>query len=209
MNKNVQTILTTDDLVETLRELAYTKEMCIAITNEYEYKETFNSKMVGCGLTQNNEQVKSLMREFIKSGEDGKSYKFTNNDKNISALLYGIKEDESTYIFLYTNLKDLSSVTKVIKRQILYISIVGIFVSIVISIFLSRKLTDPITNITKKAKELGKGNYDITFAKSDIREIKDLTDTLNQAKMELAKTDELRRDLMANVSHDLKTPYHD
>ncbi len=206
MNKNVQTILTTDDLVETLRELAYTKEMCIAITNEYEYKETFNSKMVGCGLTQNNEQVKSLMREFIKSGEDGKSYKFTNNDKNISALLYGIKEDESTYIFLYTNLKDLSSVTKVIKRQILYISIVGIFVSIVISIFLSRKLTDPITNITKKAKELGKGNYDITFAKSDIREIKDLTDTLNQAKMELAKTDELRRDLMANVSHDLKTP---
>ena len=37
-------------------------------------------------------------------------------------------------------------------------------------------------------------------------ELKELTNTLNTAKKELARTDELRRDLMANVSHDLKTP---
>ena len=44
------------------------------------------------------------------------------------------------------------------------------------------------------------------MATEDIYEINELVDTLNYAKTELSKTDELKRDLMANVSHDLKTP---
>ena len=207
MNENVKTILNTNNLDETLRQIAYEKEMCVAITNKSEFLTTYNLKLNGCGLTKSNYKVKDLMKEFITSGIDGKSYKFINDDNHIEALLYGIKENEDTYIFLYTNLKDLSSVTKVIKRQILYISIVGIFVSIIISIFLARKLTEPITKITKKAKKLGNGDFSVTFDDTqDITEIKDLSDALMQAKTEMAKTDELRRDLMANVSHDLKTP---
>ncbi len=207
MNENVETILNTNNLDETLRQIAYEKEMCVAITNKSEFLTTYNLKLNGCGLTKSNYKVKDLMKEFITSGIDGKSYKFINDDNHIEALLYGIKENEDTYIFLYTNLKDLSSVTKVIKRQILYISIVGIFVSIIISIFLARKLTEPITKITKKAKKLGNGDFSVTFDDTqDITEIKDLSDALMQAKTEMAKTDELRRDLMANVSHDLKTP---
>ena len=38
------------------------------------------------------------------------------------------------------------------------------------------------------------------------KELNELATTLNYAKGELAKTEELRKDLMANVSHDLKTP---
>ena len=51
------------------------------------------------------------------------------------------------------------------------------------------------------------GNYNITFPTEEgIDEINELATTLNDTKEELAKTDELRRDLMTNVSHDLKTP---
>ena len=54
---------------------------------------------------------------------------------------------------------------------------------------------------------MGKGNYNVDFTTdSSIYEIKELSNTLNQTKNELAKTDELRRELLANVSHDLKTP---
>ena len=88
----------------------------------------------------------------------------------------------------------------------MYVCFLGIFVAVTISIFLSTKLTDPIAEITKKAKKLGNGDYNVEFKESGIKEIDELAQTLTQAQKEMAKTDELRRDLMANVSHDLKTP---
>ena len=88
----------------------------------------------------------------------------------------------------------------------MYVCIIGIFIAIIISIFLSNKITEPITKITKKAKKLGSGDTEVTFEESGIKEIDELSEALTQAQMEMVKTDELRRDLMANVSHDLKTP---
>ena len=57
-----------------------------------------------------------------------------------------------------------------------------------------------------KAKEIAKGNYNITFENNEIEEINELSKTLNYACSELIKTEDLRRELLANVSHDLKTP---
>ena len=53
---------------------------------------------------------------------------------------------------------------------------------------------------------MAKGNYDVRFDVSSIDEINELADTLNNTSKELAKTEKLRRELLANVSHDLKTP---
>ena len=53
---------------------------------------------------------------------------------------------------------------------------------------------------------MGIGNAEVVFEESGIKEVDELSETLTQAQREMAKTDEFRRDLMANVSHDLKTP---
>ena len=58
-----------------------------------------------------------------------------------------------------------------------------------------------------KARILAKGNFDIEFLdNSKILEIEELSQSLNYAKNELNRMDEMKRDLLANVSHDLKTP---
>ena len=208
MSETIEKIRNTesDKLDITLHEIVYNNDICIALTDEKNYIATYNTKMNGCGLTASNSKVADLMLSFIESDDEVKSYKFVNEDKQVEALLYGVKYSDENYIFLYSNLQDLSTVTLIVKRQIMYICIMGLLVAIIISIFLANKLTDPITRITKKAKKLGNGDYDVTFDESDITEIDELAMTLTQAKQELAKTDELRRDLMANVSHDLKTP---
>lgn len=208
MSDMIGKIQNADELTldKTLHEIVYNNDICIALTDSNNYIATYNTQMNGCVLSANNRQVKDLMVTFINSNESVKSYKFVNEDKKVEALIYGVKYKDNSFIFLYSNLKDLSNVTQIIKRQILYICIVGLLVAIIISIFLANKITDPITRITKKAKRLGNGDYKVAFDESDITEIDELADTLTQAKNELAKTDELRRDLMANVSHDLKTP---
>ena len=57
-----------------------------------------------------------------------------------------------------------------------------------------------------KAVLLANGNYNVRFDSDGYREIKELNDTLTFAASELNKTEKLRQDLMANISHDLRTP---
>lgn len=60
--------------------------------------------------------------------------------------------------------------------------------------------------MTKKAREMGKGNYDVVFKENGTLEIDELARTLNNTCKDMKRIDELRRDLLSNVSHDLKTP---
>lgn len=207
MNSIVKSLNSTDssNLTSTLQDIAYENDVCIVLSDDISVVGAYNINMNGCILKNNNSKVRELMYNFVNSNETFKSYKFINEDKHISALLYGIKLDNKT-AFIYSNLEDISDFTILIKQQLMYVCIIGIFIAIIISIFLSSKITEPITKITKKAKKLGSGDTEVTFEESGIKEIDELSEALTQAQMEMVKTDELRRDLMANVSHDLKTP---
>ena len=193
------------ELVSKLQDIAYDNDVCIVLTSNTSVVETYNINMNGCALKSGNSKVKELMYNFVQSEETLKSQRFVNDDKHISALMYGVKVGNSD-VFIYSNLEDISDFTLLIKRQLMYVCVVGIFIAIIMSIFLSNKITEPITRITKKAKKMGTGDTDVSFEESGIKEIDELSETLTQAQEEMVKTDELRRDLMANVSHDLKTP---
>ncbi|MCI9193392.1 MAG: HAMP domain-containing histidine kinase [Acutalibacter muris] len=71
---------------------------------------------------------------------------------------------------------------------------------------MQRPAPAPITEINESAKRLGEGDYSVRFGGRGSREVGELADTLNFAAEELSKTDGLRRELLANVSHDLRTP---
>lgn len=193
------------ELISKLQDVAYDNEVCIVLSSGLNVIGTYNINMNGCALKTSDSKVKNLIYNFENSDEEFKSYRFVNDDKHISALLYGVKID-NTDIFIYSNLEDISDFTLIVKRQLMYICAIGIFIAVIMSVFLSNKITEPITKITKKAKKLGSGNTEVSFDESGIKEIDELSQTLTQAQKEMVKTDELRRDLMANVSHDLKTP---
>ena len=131
-----------------------------------------------------------------------KTYRFKNN-----TLLKGIKLDNDLYIFLNAPIQPLDTSLTLIKSQYIYIVVAMLIIAILISSLISKILTDPIVKISDSANKLAKGDFDVSFnTTSNIKEIKNLSETLERAKNELSKTDSLRKDLMANVGHDLKTP---
>ncbi len=68
-------------------------------------------------------------------------------------------------------------------------------------------LVNPITELIKKAKRLAQGDFDVDFHGNDYgKELVQLADALNFARDELSKTDRMQKELIANVSHDFKTP---
>ena len=72
--------------------------------------------------------------------------------------------------------------------------------------YISKRLSRPIVEITKTAKKFGAGDYSVEFKAGGYREIEELSTVLDNAKNEIQKVSDLRNDLIANISHDLRTP---
>ena len=75
-----------------------------------------------------------------------------------------------------------------------------------LSFSIAKKISAPIIKINKNARTLATGDYSITFNKDGYSEIAELAETLNYTAKELSKVEELRQELIANISHDLRTP---
>lgn len=60
--------------------------------------------------------------------------------------------------------------------------------------------------MNEEAKKLALGNYDVNFRGGEFRETAELGKTLNYAAKELSKLDTMQKELIANISHDLRTP---
>lgn len=186
-----------------LETIAYQNNVCIELYAD-NLLINFNTKIKGCQLGRNNRQIE-VFEQAMMQNSDVNRLELVDPNYKTKSLLYGINY-KNNFIFIYTTLEDIDTTTVVLKSQLIYITLAVMVLSVLIAYFISKRITSPIVKMTESAKKLGTGNYNIKFAKSGIIEIDELADSLNYATEELGKTIELRRDLMANVSHDLKTP---
>ena len=206
MNELVEKIINIDNtnVIESMDDITLDNNICLEYMDYDGNTYYYNNKISSCLLGHNKIIDKELIK-FKQSGEETSFEKILNPINNSISLLYGIKKGNG-YIFLFTSLEDIGTTTSLIKNQLIYVTLLAILFSIVIAMFLSRRIAKPISDMTKNAKILADGNYDVEFTTTGIKEIDELANTLNYLEQEVSKTDEYRRDLMANVSHDLKTP---
>ena len=190
---------------EIVNTLAFENSVCIEIDNA-DYDTIYKSTYFGKGCISNIETTHKYKFDFLNSKKDEKTYELINKNFNNKTLVHAIKLDNNNYAFINTSIEPVDGTVKLIRKQLIVISILVLVLSYILAYFISNHISRPINKLSKEAKYLATGNFDIDFSISNIEEIEELANTLNYAKDELSKTDELRRDLMANVSHDLKTP---
>lgn len=202
--KSVANRIITSPETVSFEQLAYENEMCIQIYNDNKVT-SYNVLNKDCLLNSNDKSVIKVKNKILTSSKNS-IIRVINPKYDSKSIIYGIHYSDDIYILLNTKLEDVNSTTYILRGQLIYITLIMIILSGIVSYFVGKMINKPILNITNKAKLMANGNYEQDTNKYDIAEIDELNQVLNYARSEIKNTDELRRDLMANVSHDLKTP---
>ena len=96
----------------------------------------------------------------------------------------------------------LSTVVKTIVMAILWI----LLAALIAVYFISERITRPLKQMSTAAKEFAAGRFDVRVPVMGNDEVSELAIAFNQMAESLSKQEETRRNFLANVSHDLRTP---
>ena len=202
----IQRYKDSENIADIIDQAAMNKSVCVEVVNE-KANTLYASAYFGKGCVSGKEQSLGYKKDFIKSDKESQTYEIINPMFDNRTLVQAIKLDEGNYAFINTSMDPIDGTVDILQQQLIYVTLVVLILSFIIAYFISHHISKPIVQMNKAAKGLAEGKFQVSFkTDEDINELNELATTLNYAKDELAKTDELRQDLMANVSHDLKTP---
>ena len=163
----------------------------------------------GGGMFPQN-YLSTALQKLEQSNEERTYYLDTNSRLNMTQSVYVAKvyDNNNTAYYLYINspIPSIDSTVSVLKTQFIIVIIILFILSLVVAQLISKKMSKPIISLTKSAERLVKGELDADFYDNGFTEIHQLASAMNYAAAELRSLDNYRREFVANVSHDLKTP---
>lgn len=205
-----------DDLKETITDISASNDLTIMVanTNGAFVVSSNNNDDLGPahGLTSryaidivslDQKLASSALEDSVTSISSGRG---NNRTLEFACYLRG-KDDSIKYtLYIFSPLFPVQSTVNILRSQLVYITIISILLALALALYLANRISKPIKDITNSAAEMGKGDYSVKFKGGHYSEIMELADTLTTAEGELEKTDMYQKDLIANVSHDLRTP---
>lgn len=109
-------------------------------------------------------------------------------------------------VFVNTPIPEIQKVQNNVLKMFLISTLVSIAVSSALALIYSRKLSKPLKEMSKAAKEISQGNFSKRMDISSNDEIGDLAASFNIMSRDLENLESLRSSFIANVSHELRTP---
>lgn len=94
-----------------------------------------------------------------------------------------------------------------VNKSIIISGVVAIVIIIGVSLYYSKQFSQPITEVSNMSVNLSKGKFkEKTTVKTDIKEIANLRNSINELAEKLDSQDDLRKRLISDMSHEIRTP---
>lgn len=212
-----------DDLDEIIYQNQIQNETCIRYWQSYEgwakEKPSQVNMNSGCFLYRMKPEEIAEMIAYANASKDGTYLVKANtnlilptNREEFRNIIYtrivdgDDDDDEKNIVMVYTGISPVGAALETLRSQLLYIGLILIAGVVILTYILYKQIAKPLAVINQEAKNLPEGRYDCDEKTNRYREAQELNETLVQAAGDIRKADKARRDLIANVSHDLRTP---
>ncbi len=166
----------------------YSKNELLALCQE--------AALNGGSLTRIYAMDSLRLKRLVPSGVDAVLY----------LRIFQVEGREPTAVFYNSTITPVDGMQEVLQTVLYWITAIALAFALLLSFWVARRTARPITLINEKARRLKAQDYPVVFDVDGYLEVAELSDTLNETSRELEQLEGLRRELIANVSHDLRTP---
>lgn len=151
---------------------------------------------------QNSEEFANIESGEMYQKEIRSGYQIRAYEIGIPVHYYG----KEAYMILHQSFTPLYTVLNMNRNQLIIITIVITVAASIIAYYLSRKFTKPIREIQNTVEKMAKGDLTATTGVTLEDELGQLSDSVEKLGEELQRIDVLRKEVIANVSHELRSP---
>ena len=117
-----------------------------------------------------------------------------------------LAEGATGYLLINAIITPLDATVETLRTQLVVITLIVLLGAILLAGMISRRVARPIVETNDAARSLARGEYAPPLHGGEYREMAELNETLTRAAHELSQVENLQHELIANISHDLRTP---
>ncbi|MGB5822819.1 MAG: HAMP domain-containing sensor histidine kinase [Proteocatella sp.] len=207
--ENLDGIAASESVKELIEQLSYQKQLTVQVADikgDVAYQTSTGSNNLSPGI------IKEGIAEVVSGALQGNMTsrevihrKFGNKFIVMGFPIYEGNNIEGVLAVTFP-MASVDDTANILKKQLIIITGILFFVSIVISSLLSKSFTNPILQISQMAESYTHGDFGKRLPAFDDDEIGQLAERMNQMGEALSKNEMLKKELISNVSHELRTP---
>ena len=168
----------------------------------------------------------NVMRKLLRTKNYGIYKVYDERMESYYIELFGTL-DNGYYVYFRTNFESIQESVLIANKFLAYVGVVGALLGVFITLFVSNSITKPIHQLSGIAKKMANLDFDVKYPVTTKDEIGELGTSINTLAEKLEETiselksannelksdiqnkiqiDEMRKEFLSNVTHELKTP---
>ena len=130
----------------------------------------------------------------------------TLEKKSDTQYVYGRYLDDGRVLYVGVTLNPVGAAARIIRVQLLIVTGLSLAFAVLLALLIARRFAKPISFLSGQAARLGDDDYHAGGRDGFCAETDQLGEILDHTDRRLREAKSYQRDLLANISHDLRTP---